>query len=145
MRNEPHTHKKPTLDIREPAIRCMKKLARKFCNPPGEIMNYAFRKYEKAALVMNPTAATQLIQKEREKHILKTPKTLAELANILSDTPLARNCYDGHFVDEDGKYGLVFSNDAMMDVLRENCSEIYVDGTFNVSYNILLQRITYLV
>lgn len=44
MRNEPHTHKKPTLDIKEPANRCMKKLAIKFSNPPGQIMNYVFRK-----------------------------------------------------------------------------------------------------
>lgn len=80
----------------------------------------------------------QLIQKEREKHMLKTPKTLIELANNLPDSPLARNCYRGYFVDDDGKCGLVFSSNIMMNVLRDNSREIYVDGTFNVSKNILL-------
>lgn len=44
MNNGPHIHLKPTLDIREPANRCMKRMARKFVNPPHQIMTYAFKK-----------------------------------------------------------------------------------------------------
>lgn len=94
-------------------------------------------RYKDAATVINRTAALQLIQHERQKTMPKIPDTLVELTKILPDVRLAQKCYYGYFIDDDGKCGLVFSSNTMMNILRKNSREIYIDGTFNVSQQIL--------
>lgn len=89
---------------------------------------------QEVAKIMSRPAAAQAIGRERRKIIPKISEKLSEMAKILEEYSENNDCsYHGHFKSIEDTYGLVFTSKALLDALRDNPQEIYIDGTFDVS------------
>lgn len=83
---------------------------------------------------MERSAALQTIARERRKYIPKIPVKLGEMAEILTEIEHVHNgAYHGSFQSSDGAHGLVFTTDILLNVLRNDPRELYIDGIFDVS------------
>lgn len=61
------------------------------------------------------------------------PRDLHNLREQLENYESTRRLYKGYAVSTDNKIALIFTNESLLDLLSEAC-EIFVDGTFSVSF-----------
>lgn len=88
---------------------------------------------------MKPHAAHQIISTARSELIPKLPKSLNDLAQAIPNFPdeLKMSCF-GCFVSDDNKVGVVFSSQKLMNTIGHyETTELYIDGTFDVSKNMV--------
>ncbi|KAK0157247.1 hypothetical protein PV327_011321 [Microctonus hyperodae] len=99
-------------------------------------MYKVYKKYKGAELLIHPHSARNHISNARVGLIprnIDTLKTLAERLASDHDFPdeLVQG-YHGHFESGDGKIGIVFTSDKLLNTLVDlDVSEIYIDGTFD--------------
>ncbi|KAK0071425.1 hypothetical protein PV325_012971, partial [Microctonus aethiopoides] len=90
--------------------------------------------YPNAAVLLNPHSSRQHISTARREILPNIPKTLSALAEeMLAGFPADLvTSYHGYFRTENGKTGIVFTSDKLLEALgHRESTEIYIDGTFD--------------
>lgn len=83
---------------------------------------------------MERSAVLQTIARERRKHIPTIPAKLDEMTSILTKIEhVHKGAYHGSFQSNDRTHGLMFTTDALLNALRNDPRELYIDGTFDVT------------
>lgn len=72
--------------------------------------------------------------RERMKSRPLVPDTLASLHNILENCNIITNVYKESVTTNDGKTAIILSSNYLLEALS-SATEIYVDGTFSVSFH----------
>lgn len=70
--------------------------------------------------------------RERKRHMPKLPKTLQELGMTLDEFEMTKHIYQGTVLASDGSVHVLFAHQEHLELLND-ATEIFVDGTFNVS------------
>ncbi|KAK0096374.1 hypothetical protein PV326_005648 [Microctonus aethiopoides] len=87
-------------------------------------------------LITKP-AAKMIVYRARREMLPTIPKTLREFTSHISNMPenlLAS--YYAHFETEEGKIGVVFTSEKLIDALDDrDTQEIFIDGTFDLRHS----------
>lgn len=74
-----------------------------------------------------------IMTRERTKQRPPIPHTFQALATDLIKYEWIKDFYKGSVVAQDGNTAIIFSSEKLIEIIQE-AQEIFVDGTFSVSY-----------
>jgi len=92
--------------------------------------------YPETAATLSYTTLKTTLYRERLKLRPSLPKDMETLATNLSTYGPLERFYKGSVTSVDKKKALIFTSDELLQKLQKS-TELYVDGTFNVSSYIL--------
>lgn len=97
---------------------------------------YLFHRYPETAATLSYAALKSTLYRQRMKLRPTLPKDMDTLAANLSMYKPLERFYKGNVICKDGKKALIFTSTELLQEL-EKSTELYMDGTFNVSSYIL--------
>ncbi|CAA91234.2 hypothetical protein [Bracoviriform inaniti] len=106
----------------------LKKQARESIDLPRTIVNKLEIYSDVAHLILQSSARMHVIR-ERNKFRPRVPERLNELGSLLVGYEPAQGIYQGQVIGPDSSSAIIFASNTMLERLN-NCSELYVDGTF---------------
>lgn len=89
-------------------------------------------RYPEEAITLSYATVKCTLYRERIKLRPSLPKDMKTLAVSLSAYVPLEGFYKGSVISNDGKIALIFTTDTLLHELGKS-TELYVDGTFNVS------------
>ncbi|KAG8148326.1 uncharacterized LOC118071461 [Chelonus insularis] len=107
----------------------LKEQARKSTDPPNTIVQKLKIEYSDVAHLILQNSAKVHIIRERNKFRPKLPERLSDLGSLLVGYEPAQAIYQGQVTICETSSAVIFASNAMLERLND-CSEIYVDGTF---------------
>ncbi|RVE41635.1 hypothetical protein evm_013713 [Chilo suppressalis] len=107
----------------------LKEQARESTDPPNTIVNKLKIEYSDVAHLILQSSAKMYIRRERNNFRPKLPERLNDLGSFLVGYKPAQGIYQGQVIVSETSSAVIFASNAMLNRLND-CSELYVDGTF---------------